>query len=165
MPLLYGEGPKAFARLQEEIIQSICDLSIFAWQATPSHNEEHIHRYSGILAESPKVFERSGRIIKPRNSNFNTDFSVTNRGIRMHTSLAALPIPCSQGWLYFLPLDSCMEDNEWSLAIRLRKCGPTHLSAIFQPRWQVSNHITSPTPEPSTSIQCFPKARHSFKTN
>ncbi|KAE9364452.1 HET-domain-containing protein, partial [Stipitochalara longipes BDJ] len=31
MPMLYGEGPNAFLRLQEEIIKKYNDLSIFAW--------------------------------------------------------------------------------------------------------------------------------------
>ncbi len=32
MPLLYGEGDKAFLRLQEEIARSRNDLTLFAWQ-------------------------------------------------------------------------------------------------------------------------------------
>jgi len=32
MPLLYGEGAKAFIRLQEEILKEQDDMSIFAWQ-------------------------------------------------------------------------------------------------------------------------------------
>lgn len=32
MPLLYGEGAKAFVRLQEEILKEQDDMSIFAWQ-------------------------------------------------------------------------------------------------------------------------------------
>ncbi|KIK15642.1 hypothetical protein PISMIDRAFT_114778, partial [Pisolithus microcarpus 441] len=31
MPMVYGEGPKAFQRLQLEIIRVTCDHSIFAW--------------------------------------------------------------------------------------------------------------------------------------
>lgn len=31
MPLLYGEGPKAFIRLQEEILREMRDVSLFAW--------------------------------------------------------------------------------------------------------------------------------------
>ncbi|KAI0350018.1 HET-domain-containing protein, partial [Trametes cingulata] len=31
MPTIYGEGPRAFMRLQEEILQRIPDQSIFAW--------------------------------------------------------------------------------------------------------------------------------------
>jgi hypothetical protein len=166
MLLLYGEGQKAFVRLQEEIIKSVCDLSIFAWQATPSQNKEHIFRYSGILAESPKVFEGSERITKMRKSSFHIDFSVTNRGIRMHTSLIVLPIAHSQGWLYVQDLDCCAEDNQCSLAICVRKCG-ANLSAIVQLRLQLSHWdgITSPSIEPSTSIQSFPKARNFFETN
>lgn len=32
MPLIYGEGPKAFTRLQEEVIKSYDDNSILAWR-------------------------------------------------------------------------------------------------------------------------------------
>ncbi|KAK4182429.1 hypothetical protein QBC35DRAFT_361845, partial [Podospora australis] len=31
MPMLYGEGPKAFARLQQEIIETTDDCSVLAW--------------------------------------------------------------------------------------------------------------------------------------
>lgn len=33
MPMLYGEGQRAFTRLQEEIIKETTDTSIFAWQS------------------------------------------------------------------------------------------------------------------------------------
>jgi hypothetical protein len=36
MPMLYGEGKKAFQRLQEEILRSSSDQSLFAWGATRS---------------------------------------------------------------------------------------------------------------------------------
>ncbi|KAH8732139.1 heterokaryon incompatibility protein-domain-containing protein, partial [Phaeosphaeriaceae sp. PMI808] len=32
MPMLYGEGQKAFQRLQEEIIKEYADMTIFAWR-------------------------------------------------------------------------------------------------------------------------------------
>ncbi|KAK7397683.1 hypothetical protein QQX98_012947 [Neonectria punicea] len=44
MPMLYGEGPRAFARLQQEILRESTDLSLFAWRS----NEESATR--GILA-------------------------------------------------------------------------------------------------------------------
>ncbi|KAF4927088.1 Vegetative incompatibility protein HET-E-1 [Colletotrichum viniferum] len=34
MPLIYGEGPKAFVRLQEEILKESDDYSILAWNAS-----------------------------------------------------------------------------------------------------------------------------------
>jgi hypothetical protein len=33
MPLIYGEGKRAFVRLQEEIIKVSDDHSIFAWKS------------------------------------------------------------------------------------------------------------------------------------
>ncbi|KAJ0296607.1 hypothetical protein COL516b_011464 [Colletotrichum fioriniae] len=52
MPLLYGEGEKAFARLQSEILQETNDLSILAWTSTVTDPERR-EEYSGLLAKSP----------------------------------------------------------------------------------------------------------------
>ena len=61
MPLLYGEGAtKAFGRLQQEIIRSGDDESIFAW-LVPMHDGASSH--GGMLAPSPKCFSRSGNIV------------------------------------------------------------------------------------------------------
>ncbi|KAK0617173.1 heterokaryon incompatibility protein-domain-containing protein, partial [Immersiella caudata] len=54
MPMLYGEGDKAFQRLQEEIIRQYDDHSIFAWQE--DRNEESPSVVRGILAKSPAEF-------------------------------------------------------------------------------------------------------------
>lgn len=51
MPLLYGEGTKAFARLQEQISQRSLDLSLLAWT---SNND--VERHRGLLAKSPSEF-------------------------------------------------------------------------------------------------------------
>ncbi|KAK1655153.1 hypothetical protein BDP81DRAFT_477100 [Colletotrichum phormii] len=59
MPLLYGEGNRAFIRLQEEIIKETNDLSIFAWSA-PTDSPLG---YFGILAMSPSVFETAIDIV------------------------------------------------------------------------------------------------------
>lgn len=50
MPLLYGEGSKAFVRLQEEIIRKLDDESIFVWWD---------NRSSSLLAPSSKSFDLS----------------------------------------------------------------------------------------------------------
>ena len=52
MPMLYGEGKKAFHRLQLEIIRSSNDQSIFAW----GHNSEYV-RIGSILADDPSDFK------------------------------------------------------------------------------------------------------------
>jgi len=58
MPMLYGEGPKAFLRLQEEIIKATSDMSLFAWAAAPDCEQE----YMGILAPSSREFMNTSRL-------------------------------------------------------------------------------------------------------
>lgn len=59
MPLLYGEGRKAFLRLELEIIRKSDDESIFAW-IRPSSKD-----CSGLLALWPNVFADSADILAP----------------------------------------------------------------------------------------------------
>ena len=64
MPLLYGEGSKAFYRLQEEIMRHNPDLSLFLWCTQRLHSEtfmadQTLTEYSA-LASSPEAFKREG---------------------------------------------------------------------------------------------------------
>jgi hypothetical protein len=76
MPLLYGEGGKAFLRLQEEIMKTSDDQSIFAWKSSDSTY------HAGLLATSPKNFDASRSIISPGHLNESEPSSMTSRGIR-----------------------------------------------------------------------------------
>ncbi|KAK4198248.1 heterokaryon incompatibility protein-domain-containing protein, partial [Triangularia verruculosa] len=51
LPLIYGEGHKAFTRLQEAILQNSADLSLFAWTSKCGQ------KYRGAFAKSPAEFE------------------------------------------------------------------------------------------------------------
>jgi hypothetical protein len=75
MPLIYGEGPKAFRRLQEEIVKGTNDLTIFAWEVPESHNQRSL----GLFATSPAAFTHSSNIV-PFHDDF-ANFSVTNKGL------------------------------------------------------------------------------------
>ena len=57
MPMLYGEGKKAFHHLQMEIIRASNDQSIFAW----SYNIGNIQTGS-ILADDPSCFRHCGKM-------------------------------------------------------------------------------------------------------
>ncbi|ORY15982.1 heterokaryon incompatibility protein-domain-containing protein [Clohesyomyces aquaticus] len=57
MPLLYGEGVKAFTRLQEVILASSTDLSLLAWTQSP----EDTQTYRGILSRHPHEFRSQFR--------------------------------------------------------------------------------------------------------
>ncbi|KAK7962096.1 HET-domain-containing protein [Apiospora aurea] len=52
LPMLYGERENAFLRLQEEIIKTSDDHSIFAWTSMSDH-------HGGLLARMPKDFAAS----------------------------------------------------------------------------------------------------------
>lgn len=54
MTMLYGEGAKAFIRLQKEIIQNIDDESIFVWQSVPGDSDKG--SCIPVLAPQPACF-------------------------------------------------------------------------------------------------------------
>src|ERR1700761_1985825 len=60
MPLIYGERENAFIRLQEEIMKTSDDQSLFAWKDPDNRG--------GILAISPSAFADSGNIVRINNS-------------------------------------------------------------------------------------------------
>ncbi|CAN9141243.1 unnamed protein product [Alternaria alternata] len=80
MPLIYGEGEKAFRRLQEEIIKHSNDLTMFMWDPALG-NSGNVPTYVGILAKSPVQFANSADITLLLYNDANPEFSLTNRGL------------------------------------------------------------------------------------
>jgi hypothetical protein len=113
MPLLYGEGERAFIRLEEEIIKRSDDHSIFAW--TSSSDAPYIT--SGLLATSPLQFKHSGRIDSFRGATDQSrPYLMTNKGLSIKMNLLKGNGPQE----YFAVLDCCTMDR-WILAICLRE--------------------------------------------
>lgn len=82
MPLIYGEGDKAFMRLQEAIAQDTTDLSLFAW--TSLDNNYKRQNYHGLFARSPMDFmncDKLLRILSP--VTLTEEYAITNKGIRL----------------------------------------------------------------------------------
>lgn len=113
MAMMYGEGAKAFVRLQEEIMHNGNDLSLFAWRSEPptselkipagENTETTVDNFSGILALSPAEFSSSHNIVLDRSTKFNPDFSMSNKGLRIQiflwstdTELVIMPLHCHQ---------------------------------------------------------------------
>jgi hypothetical protein len=84
MPLLYGEGEKAFIRLQEEVLKTTDDYSLFAWRA----NESQQSTYRGLLARSPSEFQHCRSI--ERESVMST-FPIASTPIGLCVQLEFLP--------------------------------------------------------------------------
>ena len=113
MPMLYGEGKKAFHRLQLEIIRASNDQSIFAW-----YSEEE--QPCSILADDPSCFRSCGRMELMGYDDFIQflkkdvpeeeldsiedrlgSFPVTNRGIQIWLLLRPRARSCTvfKAWL------------------------------------------------------------------
>lgn len=119
MPLLYGEGEKAFARLQEEIMKVSDDFSLFAWRSTPREpakgansklRSEHA-KDDGLLASSPAAFVHSGSIVRlgrfhPLNWT-PAPLTVSNKGIHL-----TLPIKFIDGQTFDLMHLNCTERGD-----------------------------------------------------
>ncbi|KAL9610410.1 MAG: hypothetical protein Q9167_004893 [Letrouitia subvulpina] len=94
MPLIYGEGTKAFLRLQQEIIKISDDETIFAWTDPGLHS-------GGLFARSPSAFAKSGNIIKaPFRHLERPPIAMTNKGLTME-------VICDHHQILFSDSDRC----------------------------------------------------------
>lgn len=85
MPLLYGEGNRAFIRLQEEIMKVSTDESLFAWKI-PIDDPRSLSN-QGLLATSLDYFADSGSIITKIHIPRNIPSSATNKGLHLEMTL------------------------------------------------------------------------------
>ncbi|KAK4939672.1 hypothetical protein LTR10_020062 [Elasticomyces elasticus] len=81
MPLIYGEGPKAFRRLQLQILTESNDHSIFTWRY-PNAGIDPSEAFS-LLAETPAWFRR-GPVVDRYDTNLSrSSITPTNIGLSM----------------------------------------------------------------------------------
>ena len=93
MPLLYGEGRKAFERLQLEIIKISDDESIFAWT-------DSVLQVSGLLARWPSAFANSGAIEKSTTNlwgNSRPPYAMTNKGLAIKVPSKSSKLSMNRG--------------------------------------------------------------------
>lgn len=94
MPLVYGEGTRAFVRLQEEIIKESDDQSIFAWapEYEGAYDQKEVERANGgLLASSPSMFANSNNIVRCITDDDSSPYTITNKGIQ-------ISLPIIQPW-------------------------------------------------------------------
>ncbi|KAE9371105.1 HET-domain-containing protein [Stipitochalara longipes BDJ] len=157
MPMIYGEGEKAFARLQHEIIKGSTDQSIFAWSLRGPNNTEFrevIDR--GAFAQSPADFVGCGSIVRT-DSKGNPEFALNNKGLRIEVDL--IPPPHHKNY-YTAYLNCKKKDPEQAgdgrLGILLHKYHDdqyvrvdphvlrTNLSNDIEGKWRTSIYIVEP---------------------
>jgi hypothetical protein len=140
MPLLYGEGSRAFKRLQGEILRQSNDQSLLAWYIwtpesdlgwhsldpkislrypdDPSDNDDNPNDRPNasrvdILAHSPKDFEYSGHI-ESIYTPLDTTLVMTNGGLRISMQIVSISSP-----------DFELSEGGYNLHVGLIHCAPT----------------------------------------
>lgn len=113
MPLLYGEGRKAFIRLQEAIIQQSDDETIFAWSGVPENG-------SGLLAGYPEAFALGRHIVRQTSRDAKPAFAMTNRGLSISCRLVPFELNT-----YFVPLEcelKCIYTRQHDFVLGIYLC-------------------------------------------
>ncbi|KXS93802.1 hypothetical protein AC578_9467 [Pseudocercospora eumusae] len=134
MPMIYGEGPKAFARLQEEIIKTYEDPSIFAWQAWEQSQA------SMLLSPSPFGFRNAHDILSWSFDWLDDSFSLHNKGLRIR-----LPaIESQEDPMLLTAILNCRfsSSNMRQIAILLRR----HPPGMTVPRRELTNVVCEMAP-------------------
>ncbi|KAK4466183.1 heterokaryon incompatibility protein-domain-containing protein [Cladorrhinum samala] len=136
MPLIYGEGGRAFIRLQEEVLKISDDLTILAWGLNlemarlESHERFHPWRACsyraavlrpkdrsriGFLAQRPADFRGCGKVIRLDIGNIGVDVVSTMNNRRL-----SIKLPLSEDRHPYLILPCRLKDHLWQfLAISL----------------------------------------------
>jgi hypothetical protein len=114
MPLLYGEGERAFQRLQEEIMKVSTDHSLFAWDwpqewsidMTPTPN------WVSVLAPNLSAFRNCGNIVQVLAGQDLQDkiYTMTNLGLSISLPIVSTVSPHHA----VAVLQCCYKDDEFS---------------------------------------------------
>ncbi|KAK3719292.1 hypothetical protein LTR37_004511 [Vermiconidia calcicola] len=114
MPLLYGEGRKAFQRLQEEIIKLSTDQSVFAWELRPWLEDVEREEAHSLLAPSTGNFWWHVHDITPFTGWTDAAVQLTNEGARLQ-----------------LPLHRWRQDHGCNNSIALLQCSTERLGSCL----------------------------------
>ncbi|KAK4119876.1 HET-domain-containing protein [Parathielavia appendiculata] len=131
LSLIYGEGMKAFARLQLAIVQTTPDLSIFAW----TDDQVPCPPFAGVLAKSPRNFASCGNIELARGDSPYASFAVTTRGIQSDASMLRI-LDHLSGQPGVVLTTLCHDEDEM-IGIYVRKIGGG-LYARYKPNYRRS---------------------------
>lgn len=137
MPIIYGEGTKAFIRLQEEIMKQSNDRSLFASRQSGVHE-----RYCSLLAPSPRYFSHCANLVYTESGLYQgSAYALTNRGLQF--SETELFIDFTSG-VYSLPL-FCMLPDEGTMGLLLQQVGPNLFARLkvdlLRPFKSTGSHI------------------------
>ena len=180
MPLLYGEGIKAFIRLQEEILRGSTDLSLLAWETSGLD----LIRSRNLLAPSPSVFRSRPAIVHASRETRHADlplavFGLTNAGLEITTGIVSLKtsdeslisLGCSyQGTpdlVIHMSLKSEHDGETDGEHTSNKPSVPRYYSVSLAPKLllvNVNTATTCATPRPMTVLRTWRKTARKTKT-
>ncbi|KAK0112792.1 hypothetical protein ONS95_014525 [Cadophora gregata] len=154
MPMLYGEGIRAFGRLQEEIIKRSNDLTIFAWTKPEGQSEVAA---GALFAPSPACFAQTGDINSFGRRYMDLDFVLTNKGLRIdkcvdvHEVIPKTDTSTPHATGFVLPLGyrktAGQASEEYDIYLNLWKVGPnSFLRESISRRPDGCKFVPSPMP-------------------
>jgi hypothetical protein len=149
MPMVYGEGSKAFMRLQEEIMKNSTDHSLFAWGIHPAGTAaidavkpakeaffpkiEDVHK--GMFASSPADFMHCNSIACYRSADASPYSISNNNRIRMNLTLLS-PAPSNRSVVFYAILECHRKDDFLDdIAIPLIKVAENQFFRLSGQNW------------------------------
>jgi hypothetical protein len=160
MPMLYGEGERAFQRLQEEIIKVDEDASILAWSST----EAEAGFAPNGLARSPAQFHKYSDLVNLKSTRFRYEaFNPTMIPRGLQATMRIRRDPNEQALAYAVLMTEGDQRSKWSNSLILPILFPelTYLRSDIEnecirfsnPLWVPSTFITEAEPEPVCFIR------------
>lgn len=131
MPLIYGEGTRAFLRLQEEILGCTDDQTIFCWEWNTAYIDDS---WASILAPSPAVFANAAHLM-PTTWDDEAEvvpYNISNAGLSIKLPL----VPTANPHLLFAVLEVRSEwlQGDWGadLPYTHQLCIPLQKGRIYR---------------------------------
>lgn len=100
LPLLYGEGYRAFIRLQEEILKATNDHTLFIWgllsearyQVAVGLDHHRKEKLTGMVAQSPRDFQRVDESAPISSLRFTELPLISSTGLRINMPVIKLMV-------------------------------------------------------------------------
>ncbi|KAM7187586.1 vegetative incompatibility protein HET-E-1 [Rhypophila sp. PSN 637] len=133
LALIYGEGKRAFKRLQEAIVLSAADRSVFMW--TENRGNAPTQLLVPIFAEEPCQFADCGNIISSFDDTVYANLTINPRGVQVFAAMAS--DPDQEDDAYRCIFDTHCTDNGVAVGIAVRRISGGRY-ARYKPRLRVT---------------------------
>lgn len=155
MPMIYGEGDRAFRRLQEQVMKEVGDDSILAWGLQPEPNgptpdepaDDSLGTAlftAGALAPSPSSFDNSSRVVVLDDSRHPSSLELQGGNLRL-----SLPLLTRGPTSTLASLRCGLQDEEGNLR-------PIELPLVPAPGAGEHTYLRAGSPQAGSAVESIP---------